>query len=192
MPMEERTSKQTDFYTLQGTYRKNDLIERYLTRPSVLRAFDWRVAMVLTKDWYHNPDDMLRRLERALNGTQVSETSDSDPAPPVEHDEAVTPKDEEDIKELDEPPVGVAERSGSVPSTSSGRYFEFIGGSSRKFWEVTAEDCQVYVRFGRIGSKGQIQLKRFDSVAAAHDEVRKLIGEKTRKGYVERGLPRRE
>ncbi len=44
-------------------YANSDLLDRYLTQPSVLRAFGWRFALVLTKDWYHDPDDVLSRIE---------------------------------------------------------------------------------------------------------------------------------
>jgi hypothetical protein len=45
-------------------YRNANLLDRYLIQPSILRAFGWRVALVLTKDWFHNPEDVLSRLER--------------------------------------------------------------------------------------------------------------------------------
>jgi hypothetical protein len=47
-------------------YRNPNLLDRYLMQPSILRAFGWRVALVLTKDWYQNPDEVLARLERLL------------------------------------------------------------------------------------------------------------------------------
>jgi predicted DNA-binding WGR domain protein len=65
------------------------------------------------------------------------------------------------------------------------RYFEFIGGSSRKFWEVTVAGTEVTVRFGRIGTAGQSQTKTFPDAAAAERHAEKLIGSKTKKGYVE-------
>ena len=37
------------------------------------------------------------------------------------------------------------------------RYFEFIEGSSSKFWEISVSDKIVTVRFGRIGTNGQTQ-----------------------------------
>ena len=39
------------------------------------------------------------------------------------------------------------------------RYFEFVGGSSAKFYEVTVRSNAVTTRFGRIGTEGQIQSK---------------------------------
>ena len=44
-------------------------------------------------------------------------------------------------------------------------------------------DCDVTVRFGRIGTNGQEQTKSFADAAAAAKHVDKLIAEKTAKGY---------
>jgi predicted DNA-binding WGR domain protein len=41
------------------------------------------------------------------------------------------------------------------------------------------------VRFGRIGTQGQTQVKAFPDEAAAAKHVAKLIGEKVGKGYRE-------
>ena len=65
------------------------------------------------------------------------------------------------------------------------RRFEFVGGSSAKFWEVNASGCDVTVRYGRLGTAGQSLLKSFTDPAAAHKHAEKLIAEKTAKGYVE-------
>ena len=64
------------------------------------------------------------------------------------------------------------------------RYFEFVGGNSRKFWEITVAGSDVTVRFGRIGTDGQSQTKSFDDEAAAR-HAEKLIAAKTKKGYVQ-------
>jgi DNA ligase 1 len=37
------------------------------------------------------------------------------------------------------------------------RRFEFVGGSSSKFWEIRVSGNQAVVRFGRIGTNGQTQ-----------------------------------
>ncbi len=65
------------------------------------------------------------------------------------------------------------------------RYFEFVEGKSSKFWEITVDDTEVTVRYGRIGSDGTSKVKTFSDAAAAADHAEKLIGEKTEKGYVE-------
>ena len=70
--------------------------------------------------------------------------------------------------------------------SGAGRYFEFIGGSSRKFWEISVAGKSFTVRFGRIGTAGQSQTKTFADEAKAQREAEHLIAEKLRKGYVEK------
>lgn len=65
------------------------------------------------------------------------------------------------------------------------RYFEFVGGGSKKFWEITRKAASVTVRFGRIGSDGQEKTKFFRSGEDAKDEYDKLIKEKLGKGYAD-------
>ena len=73
------------------------------------------------------------------------------------------------------------------------RYFEYSGerarsqsGSSEKFWEITITGCDITVRFGKLGVQGQSKTKTFSNTAAAKEELTKMIGEKTKKGYVEK------
>ena len=65
------------------------------------------------------------------------------------------------------------------------RHFEFVGGSSAKFWEIGVAGGTVTVRFGRLGTAGQTQVKSFATTAAACQHAEKLVGQKTAKGYVE-------
>jgi predicted DNA-binding WGR domain protein len=65
------------------------------------------------------------------------------------------------------------------------RRFEFVEGTSNKFWEITAESREVTVRYGRIGANGQSQSKSFTSETAADEHARKQIAAKLAKGYRE-------
>lgn len=47
------------------------------------------------------------------------------------------------------------------------RYFEYISGSHYKFWEIIQMGKAVNVHYGRIGTKGQTQVKDFASDWAA-------------------------
>jgi predicted DNA-binding WGR domain protein len=78
-------------------------------------------------------------------------------------------------------------RPAPVPASTSGstRYFEFVGGSSRKFWEITVSGNSFAVRFGRIGTAGQSQTKTFADEAKAKKEAELLIAQKVKKGYLE-------
>jgi predicted DNA-binding WGR domain protein len=65
------------------------------------------------------------------------------------------------------------------------RRFELRQGTSSKFWEVDVEGSGVTVRFGRIGTNGQVQTKSHATAEKANRERDKLIKEKAAKGYVE-------
>ncbi len=65
------------------------------------------------------------------------------------------------------------------------RYFEFAGGTSAKFWEVAASGNEVTVRFGRIGTEGQTQVKTPADADAAARYAEKQINSKLAKGYLE-------
>ena len=65
------------------------------------------------------------------------------------------------------------------------RRFEMDDGTARKFWQVSVDDCELTVKFGRLGTAGQTKVKEFDDAAEANKERDKLIREKTKKGYEE-------
>ncbi|MBX3234483.1 MAG: WGR domain-containing protein [Labilithrix sp.] len=65
------------------------------------------------------------------------------------------------------------------------RYFEFVDGSSSKFWEIRLDGASFTTRYGKIGTDGQSTTKTFDSPAKAQKEYDKLVTEKTKKGYEE-------
>ena len=65
------------------------------------------------------------------------------------------------------------------------RRFEFIGGTSAKFWEVAVIGKEVTVRYGRLGTSGQAQAKSFSDDAKAQKHAETLIAQKSRKGYRE-------
>jgi predicted DNA-binding WGR domain protein len=172
-----------------GHYANPNLLDRYLMQPAILRAFGWRFALVLTKDWYHNPDDVLARLDKLLQGQGAAEeTSPADEEPPADEPMAA-PKPEPVAATVASPPPAPAKAPPAavppVPPASKVRRFEFIGGSSQKFWEIALAGKSFTVRFGRIGTAGQSQTKSFADEAKAKREVENLIAEKVKKGYVE-------
>ena len=65
------------------------------------------------------------------------------------------------------------------------RRFEFVGGTSNKFWEISQSGSEVTVHFGRMGTNGQTQTKDLGSWDAAAERVRKLVNEKSGEGYKE-------
>ena len=222
----------------EGHYANPNLLDRYLMQPSILRAFGWRFALVLTKDWYHNPEDVIARIEKILRGEQIHEqidptpddllesvppgaasgstqpsaklTTEADDPPktqrPVEPERASprepagelssrcadsSPEGKSVQSAVPPPPVLQAPVPKALPSAGpagSVRHFEFIGGSSRKFWEIAVSGNSFTVRFGRIGTAGQSQTKTFADDAKATREAEHLIAEKLKKGYTEKGV----
>jgi predicted DNA-binding WGR domain protein len=183
-----------------GHYANPNLLDRYLMQPGILKAFGWRFALVLTKDWYHNPNDVLARLEKLLQGQEP----EAEIEPPEEEAIEKTPTSQADSK-LDAPVAPSAAMSIAMQETppiiapaalskepsgpSSVHRFEFVGGSSKKFWEISIAGNSFTVRFGRSGTAGQSQTKTFADETTAKREAETLIAEKLKKGYVEKAEP---
>lgn len=111
-----------------------------------------------------------------------------------------TPFDDEDEDDAPAPaaaaapvkkaaPAPSAPAAGGKSSKSGGagkRYFEFVEGTSSKFWEIEVQGTQFFTRYGKIGTDGQMTQKDFDSEEKTQAEANKLIAEKTKKGYAEK------
>ncbi len=65
------------------------------------------------------------------------------------------------------------------------RRFEFVEGTSSKFWEPELKGNTFIVTFGRIGTAGQRREKSFPDEAGARKEYEKKVAEKQREGYRE-------
>ncbi|GGK31550.1 hypothetical protein GCM10008955_26740 [Deinococcus malanensis] len=74
------------------------------------------------------------------------------------------------------------------------RYLELSeeGGSAHKFYEARAEGCTLTVRYGRIGTEGQTQVRIFATPEEAQAEAQKKLAEKRRKGYMDAVAGERE
>ena len=110
-----------------------------------------------------------------------------------------SPFDDDDDEEDDAPapaPAAAAKKAApaaaaAAPAKKSGgeggkRYFEFVEGTSNKFWEIRVEGTTFFTRYGKIGTDGQTTQKDWPDEAKAQAEADKLINEKTRKGYIEK------
>lgn len=61
----------------------------------------------------------------------------------------------------------------------------FQDDKSNKFWRARCLGNSLEVNFGRIGTQGQSQAKRYDSPEDAASELQKQAREKVKKGYVD-------
>jgi len=157
-------------------YANANVLERYVSRPRILGAFGWRIVQVLSRDWLQDPDAVLDRIERALRGELVAEPEEA-PAPETP---ALAPVP---APELPAEPVATPDAADGPPM----RQFELVEGTARRFWRIRQDGVDVTVSFGRIGTRGQTQVKPFADAPRAAREVEKLIAEKLKKGYVEVG-----
>ncbi len=62
--------------------------------------------------------------------------------------------------------------------------FEFTQGNSSKFWEISHRGTKITVRWGKIGTTGQLKVKTFASAIKAGEFQSKLVREKIGKSYV--------
>jgi hypothetical protein len=53
-------------------YAQADILERDLLRPRLLRAFGWRTAHVLTKDWYEDAEGLVSDLVAMIQSQPVA------------------------------------------------------------------------------------------------------------------------
>ncbi len=161
-----------------GHYANPNVAERWVTQPGILRAFGWQVALVLTRDWYHEPQSVLNRISRLIRGEAEPAVEIEEVLPaPVRPSAAPSPTPTPAPSATQPPPRSPTSSAERV------RRLEFVEGRFSKFWEVAHDGCTLTVRYGRIGTQGQTQTRTFDTVERAGREVEKLMAEKRRKGY---------
>ncbi|MFT3711253.1 MAG: DNA ligase [Archangium sp.] len=105
-------------------------------------------------------------------------------------------EDEDDAPAAPAPAAKKAAPATAAPAAAAGkssksgeggrRYFEFIEGTSSKFWEIRVEGTTFFTRYGKIGTDGQTTQKDWPDEDKAQAEADKLVSEKTRKGYTEK------
>jgi predicted DNA-binding WGR domain protein len=164
-------------------YLNRDIFERYVSRPRILGAFQWNIVHVLSRDWLHDADGVIKRVERALKKAGEPAAEVEEPEEPVE---TQTPAEPEAAPATPAPKAEPPKATTVGARPAHMRHFEFIGGDSRKFWDIGRVGTDVFVAWGRIGTTGQAQIKQFADEARAETELQKLVAEKLRKGYVEK------
>jgi predicted DNA-binding WGR domain protein len=167
-------------------YVSRDVFERFVSRPRILQAFGWNLQHVLSSDWLQDREGVLRRIERALR--QIPDEVEATPEP-AETAEKEQPEPKA-ILTSNVPGTALASAGAATESTAPVlavvmRRFEFIAGESSKFWQIGRNGTDVTISWGRIGTKGQTQIKQLADAGRAEVEMEKLLQEKLRKGYRE-------
>jgi len=183
----------------QNHYATDDILEQYCQKPDVLRAFGWKIQHVYGKDWLEQPGRVIEKILQKLEGKDLDAELETALEAELEPDATIDPEHEVEesylIEESAQTPVVEKQEPDALPQpetettkteTSSPAFkrYEFTEGSSNKFWEIAVDDSDIVTRYGRIGNKAQENRKTFEDKTAAMREELRLIGVKTRKGYV--------
>jgi superfamily I DNA and/or RNA helicase/predicted DNA-binding WGR domain protein len=158
-------------------YSNSNILEQYYQRPAVLQSFGWRCMHVFAKDWLHQPEKVMEQIIRRIKEEPVPEPVEEEPVESffekVEATDEVLPEN----------------KTATTPTVLPGfedvefeRYI-FTDTGSNKFWEAGVKENKLIVRFGRIGTKGQAQVKTFADMQVAIKEKEKAVKEKLSKGY---------
>jgi predicted DNA-binding WGR domain protein len=170
-------------------YRNNNLIEQYYQRPAILQSFGWKILPVFGRDWLHQPQKVMEQILKLIREEpelQHSTDKDTGGMGAGREDSGINPAragiSGEGVDGVD---TGMPARktSGGVYDDLVFERLSSIEGGSNKFWEAATDGNKLVVRWGRTGTKGQIQLKTFPDEEIANREKEKMIKEKLGKGY---------
>lgn len=138
----------------ENHYSNDDLVELYFQRPAILRSFGWQLAHVFAKDWLENSEKVLTSLIRRLEGKP----------------DLIEPLVNKQTKETEK-----------VENTQL--VTKLISVAGEKFWEVSQNNEQLHIRFGKNESPGQVQVKTYANTAEAELAKNELIKEQISKGF---------
>lgn len=159
-------------------YQQSDLLERDLMKPNLLRAFGWKVATVLAKDWWEDREAVLQRIQR-LADEGVDEWLLPEPSTSAVKSRRTKPNNLKASK--------AAESSTSQPQADYSCYLEQQDSRQKKkagkFWEIQVHGTTQTIRFGQIGQRGDTRVKTFDDADAAKADAERQVQKKIEKGF---------
>ena len=157
-------------------YSNRNLVEQYYQRPAILQAFGWRSINVFAKDWLQQPEKVIEQIIKRIKEVPIVELEEESVDSFIVEKTVALTTDNDAIPENKSPVIPGYE--GIIFER-----LEFSDATSNKFWEAGVQENKLIIRFGRIGTKGQVQLKSFEGAEKAIREKDKMIREKTGKGY---------
>jgi predicted DNA-binding WGR domain protein/DNA polymerase III delta prime subunit len=164
-------------------YRNENLLEQYYQRPAILQTFNWRTINVFAKDWLSQPDKVLEQIIKRLHQEPGLEEDKAAETANIANEAATT-------NEHAEPPIaGIPAITPETPAAATPydhlTFHRLINaeGDTSRFWEAALDGCKLIVRYGRVGTKGQVHVKTFAKETTAQLEKDKMIKEKANKGY---------
>lgn len=137
-------------------YNNDDVVEQYFQRPSLLQSFGWTTMNVFAKDWLEDPERILKQIERKLeNENETNAASETITQPFLPETKPVVP--------------------GLIILHSK---------ENNQFWQILQHANKLEIRFGKTGTKGQVQIQSFLSEAEAIQKKEEMIAAKMQQGYM--------
>lgn len=137
-------------------YSNEDVVEQYFQRPYLLQAFGWTTMNVFAKDWLEDPERILKSIDRKLENENSTNAAPETVAQPY-----------------------IPESKPAVPGL-----ILLHSKQEDQFWQVVQSGNKLSIRFGKTGSKGQVQVQSFISEAEASRNKEEMIAAKIQQGYV--------
>lgn len=136
-------------------YNNDDVVEQYFQRPSLLQSFGWTTMNVFAKDWLEDPERILKLIERKLeNENETNAASETITQPFLPETKPVVP--------------------GLIVLHSK---------ENNQFWQILQLANKLEIRFGKTGTKGQVQIQSFLSEAEAIQKKEEMIAAKMQQGF---------
>ena len=162
-------------------YANTNLVEQYYQRPAILQSFGWRTIHVFAKDWLQQPDKIMEQIVKRIKEEPVTEIPAAEEES-IATDTTAAAIEEEEEETTTEP---INNSTSALPGFENATFerLVFTDATSNKFWEAAVQENKLIVRYGRVGTKGQVQIKTFDTAEKAIKEKEKMLKEKSGKGY---------
>ncbi|GAK92784.1 superfamily I DNA and RNA helicases and helicase subunits [Nonlabens ulvanivorans] len=157
-----------------------------------MRAFGWKLQHVYSKDWLEQPERVLEKIKQKLEGKEeeleeLGELESELELKENEVDSVEEIKPNNESLNTSKPTVHETELEPEKEQKPQGnltfKRYEFVEGSSSKYWEIAIDGFDIVTRYGRIGNQPQENRKSMDDRVSVLKEEMRLIGVKTRKGY---------
>jgi predicted DNA-binding WGR domain protein len=159
-----------------------NLLEQYYQRPAILQTFNWRTINVFAKDWLSQPDKVIELIIKRLQQGPEQEAEEIEDATVT--GEAVATA--EPVTPGSFVPIQVQPETAATPTPYDHLEFQRLintEGEHPRFWEAALDGSKLIVRYGRVGTKGQVHVKTFAKESTAQFEKDKMVKEKLGKGY---------
>lgn len=142
-------------------YQNSDVIEQYYQRPAILQAFGWKMVHVYAKDWLEDKEGVLQMLVRAIQEDNMAGAAS-----------AVTDPQKLPVQEAN------AETDAALVTVTA-----LVSPERGLFWAIDRSGSQLTQRFGRTGTKGQLQVKTYATEEEAVVAQEALIQEHLGAGF---------